>query len=124
METTTPTFKEQYRLYQYKDGKIRNRAEAHLIAYAQQLLAEPVPYTIDAVHLELSLEIERIKKEHPSWGTCSLSSLQTSARRMSNHSHVCRCFGIVGRGRILSSLNIAETVMKDASNGYAPIPVL
>lgn len=118
---TAPNFTEQYRLYLYKDGKFRNRAEAHLVRYAQELLAKPVPYTIEAVRLDLLLELEKVNKEHPSWGTCSLSGLQVSARMMHNHSHVSRSFGIVGRGRALSTLDIVETVMKDASNGYAPI---
>lgn len=122
METAATAFKEQYRLFLHTDGKIRNRAEAHLVNYAQKLLAEPVAYTIDAVRLELALELDEVKRKNPSWGTCSLTELYVSARMAHNHSHVCRSFGIKGRGRALSTLNIAETVMKDASNGYAPLP--
>jgi hypothetical protein len=114
-------FKEKYRLTLSNAGKIRNRAEAHLIEFAQRLLALPTKLTIKEVRAALVAEQERTTKEHPSWGGCRVSELSIASKMANAHHLVTRNLAIYGRGRGIYSLLISETVMKNITINCAPV---
>lgn len=113
--------KEQYRLNLSNEGKIRNRAEASLVAYAQKLLAKPVALTIHEVRQQLADELDRYCKQNPSHGTCRLSGVEIGSRIAGQHHLVTRRFAIYGRGRAIYTLLIAETVTKNITINCAPV---
>lgn len=103
------------------DGKIRNRAEAHLIGFAQQLLAKPVALDIHDVRGELLAEQGRTTTAHPSWGSCRVSDISICSRIIGKPHLVTRKLAIYGRGRAIYSLLITETVTKNTTAGCLPV---
>ena len=120
MPNQTEAAAEQYRLTLSNAGKIRNRTEAHMVAFAQALLAEPVVLTMDQLWELLSNELNSYMLLNQSHGWCRISGPNVSSRVMGKPHIVTRTVGIYGKGRGIYTLCISETVQKDALNGYAP----
>ena len=90
---------EQYRLSLSNAGKIRNRAESHLVNVAMQLLCKPVALTIEQVRQRIEDELILYRATYPGHGTCRLSEIQVSSTIMGKPHLVTRRFAIYGRGR-------------------------
>jgi hypothetical protein len=118
---STSNFQEQYRVRLSDEGKLRNRAEKHIVAYAQRLLAEPTNLTIDQVWEDLADELNRHMHKNPSHGWCRVTGPSTCGRIKGKPHIISRNVAIYGRGRQTYTLLISESVMKDSLNNYAPV---
>src|SRR4051812_37852313 len=102
---------EKFRVHHFQGYKIRNRAEAYLIIYAQEFLNEASPRSIENVKAHLRDIAVNLPK---TYGRINFSAIRSCGSIAGHPEYQERQFEITVPGRSIPTLSICETVFKNA----------
>lgn len=112
---------EQFKVYQNRNWKPRNRAEEFMIKEIIDTCKNPIACTIEQLHAAIIGVLDNYILQYPRNGKCTITPIRNCGNVIGTSWHN-RGFDLMGRGRGTYSLHVYDDVMKDAENNWEVVP--